>query len=319
MNTARHFLTSIRALGKERIWLLGGSHRRPFCHSLVPAVLSGDFAGDQIGIESDQRRSRRADFGPTSRGWPRPVALRHGCRFDGAPSRRDSRVVTGLHGRRLFSFGVAGFHLGFAGLGADRLGHGAVASHRRGIVVEPLPGTARHRALHSTAPARLSATRLRRCWSACCWQTFPGRRRRRCNCCPDYCSPFCSGARWPVYSATTRAPPRRVSAQFLDVAAVIKNPAFLGLSVSTGLLSMSRLIILTFLPIYLQEHLHYSSVALGIYIALLHVMGTHLATGFGLAFRPLRPQGGAVAVLPLARIIFRPPGSRRRPAFRSAW
>jgi MFS transporter, FSR family, fosmidomycin resistance protein len=70
------------------------------------------------------------------------------------------------------------------------------------------------------------------------------------------------------------APRQRISAQFRDVAAVIKNPAFLGLSVSTGLLSMSRLIILTFLPIYLQEHLHYSSVALGIYIALLHAMGT---------------------------------------------
>jgi MFS family permease len=70
------------------------------------------------------------------------------------------------------------------------------------------------------------------------------------------------------------APPRRVSSQLYDVVAVIKNPAFLGLSVSTGLLSMSRLVILTFLPIYLQEHLQYSSVALGIYIALLHVMGT---------------------------------------------
>jgi len=68
-------------------------------------------------------------------------------------------------------------------------------------------------------------------------------------------------------------PRQRVSAQFRDVAVVIRNPAFLGLSVSTGLLSMSRLIILTFLPIYLQ-HLHYSSVALGVYIALLHVMGT---------------------------------------------
>lgn len=67
--------------------------------------------------------------------------------------------------------------------------------------------------------------------------------------------------------------PRRVSTQFRDVVAVIKNPAFLGLSVATGLLSMSRLVILTFLPIYLQEHLQYSSIALGIYIALLHAMG----------------------------------------------
>ena len=68
--------------------------------------------------------------------------------------------------------------------------------------------------------------------------------------------------------------PRRVSTQLRDVVAVIKKPAFLGLSISTGLLSMSRLVILTFLPIYLQEHLHYSSVALGVYIALLHAMGT---------------------------------------------
>ena len=67
---------------------------------------------------------------------------------------------------------------------------------------------------------------------------------------------------------------QRISTQLCDVVAVIKKPAFLGLSVSTGLLSMSRLVILTFLPIYLQEHLHYSSVALGVYIALLHAMGT---------------------------------------------
>jgi hypothetical protein len=36
---------------------------------------------------------------------------------------------------------------------------------------------------------------------------------------------------------------------------------------------MARLVILTFLPIYLQEHQHYSSVTLGLYIALLHVLG----------------------------------------------
>jgi MFS family permease len=69
-------------------------------------------------------------------------------------------------------------------------------------------------------------------------------------------------------------PPQRAAARWRDVLAVIKNPAFLGLSVATGLLSMSRLIILTFLPIYLQEHLQYSSVTLGLYIALLHALGT---------------------------------------------
>jgi MFS family permease len=37
---------------------------------------------------------------------------------------------------------------------------------------------------------------------------------------------------------------------------------------------MGRLVVLTFLPIYLQEHLGYSPLELGFFIALLHVMGT---------------------------------------------
>ncbi len=95
-----------------------------------------------------------------------------------------------------------------------------------------------------------------------------------------------------VFSVSV-APRQRVSAQFRDVTAVITNPAFLGLSVSTGLLSMSRLIILTFLPIYLQEHLHYSSIALGVYIALLHAMGTISQPALGL----LSDRFGRKAVL----------------------
>lgn len=66
---------------------------------------------------------------------------------------------------------------------------------------------------------------------------------------------------------------RRASTQVRDVLALINNPAFLGVSAATGLLNMGRLVILTFLPIYLQEHLHYSPVALGSFLALLHAMG----------------------------------------------
>jgi MFS family permease len=112
------------------------------------------------------------------------------------------------------------------------------------------------------------------------------------------------------------APPRqRIAAQFRDVAAVIKNPAFLGLSVATGLLSMSRLIVLTFLPIYLQEHLHYSSVALGIYIALLHALGTISQPVLGL----LSDRFGRKAVLlPSCLLLglssFRPWRARHPPA-----
>lgn len=70
------------------------------------------------------------------------------------------------------------------------------------------------------------------------------------------------------------APPaRRHSAQWIDMIDVLRNPAFLGVSFSTGLLQMGRLVILTFLPIYLQEHLGYSAFALGGFIALLHAMG----------------------------------------------
>jgi MFS family permease len=66
----------------------------------------------------------------------------------------------------------------------------------------------------------------------------------------------------------------QTSTQFRDVVGVIKNPAFVGVSIATGLLSMGRLVILTFLPIYLQEYLHYSAFALGVFVALLHALGT---------------------------------------------
>jgi predicted MFS family arabinose efflux permease len=37
---------------------------------------------------------------------------------------------------------------------------------------------------------------------------------------------------------------------------------------------MGRLVVITFLPVYLQERLGYSPFGLGVYIALLHAMGT---------------------------------------------
>lgn len=52
-----------------------------------------------------------------------------------------------------------------------------------------------------------------------------------------------------VFTAGAGAP-RRLSTQLRDTMAILKDSAFIGLSVSTGLLSMSRLVVLTFLPIY---------------------------------------------------------------------
>ena len=85
------------------------------------------------------------------------------------------------------------------------------------------------------------------------------------------------------------APPRRWrAAELRDVYALGKNPAFLGVCAATALLQMGRLSVLTFLPIYIQEHLGYSPFGLGVYIALLHAMGTvsqpvlgHLSDHFG--------------------------------------
>lgn len=62
--------------------------------------------------------------------------------------------------------------------------------------------------------------------------------------------------------------------QIREIAKLAKNPLFIWLSVSIGLFQMGRLVVQTFLPIYLQEHLGYSPFVLGFYIALQHAMGT---------------------------------------------
>lgn len=62
--------------------------------------------------------------------------------------------------------------------------------------------------------------------------------------------------------------------QFREILALAKHPVFLGITAAKGLAQMGRLVVLTFLPIYLQEHLGYSPLALGFFIALLHAMGT---------------------------------------------
>jgi MFS family permease len=64
------------------------------------------------------------------------------------------------------------------------------------------------------------------------------------------------------------------SQQFRDIRELVRNPAFIGLAMANGLMIMGRQVILTFLPIYLQEHLGYSTFLLGLYITLLHIMGT---------------------------------------------
>jgi FSR family fosmidomycin resistance protein-like MFS transporter len=64
------------------------------------------------------------------------------------------------------------------------------------------------------------------------------------------------------------------STQFREILQLVRHPVFLGISAAKGLAMMGRLIVMTFLPIYLQENLGYSPFALGFFIALLHAMGT---------------------------------------------
>ncbi|MCZ6623034.1 MAG: MFS transporter [Deltaproteobacteria bacterium] len=61
--------------------------------------------------------------------------------------------------------------------------------------------------------------------------------------------------------------------QIREIASLARNPVFIGVSAARGFIQMGRLIILTFLPIYLQEHLGYSTFVLGVHLSLLHAMG----------------------------------------------
>ena len=75
--------------------------------------------------------------------------------------------------------------------------------------------------------------------------------------------------------------------------ALAKHPTFLGVTVANGLMSMGRLIVLAFLPLYLQIELGYSPFILGVYVSLLHGMGILSQPILG----PLSDKIGRKAVL----------------------
>jgi MFS family permease len=58
------------------------------------------------------------------------------------------------------------------------------------------------------------------------------------------------------------------------VRAAVLDPVFVVVSLSQGLMTMARQVILTFLPLYIQLGLGRDAFELGVYIALLHGMGT---------------------------------------------
>lgn len=78
----------------------------------------------------------------------------------------------------------------------------------------------------------------------------------------------------------TAAEPLRTDLR-ADLGALARNPALLGISFASACMGIGRVIVLTFLPIYLQEHLGYPLTVLGLYIALLHVLGIFSQPTFG--------------------------------------
>ena len=78
---------------------------------------------------------------------------------------------------------------------------------------------------------------------------------------------------WRGLSGVLSEVPSRGRTQIQQLGDLMRSSAFLGLVVARGFIQMGRLVILTFLPIYLQEHLGYSAFVLGFYLTLLHAMG----------------------------------------------
>ncbi|HET8570154.1 MAG TPA: MFS transporter [Candidatus Limnocylindria bacterium] len=58
-----------------------------------------------------------------------------------------------------------------------------------------------------------------------------------------------------------------------DIATLLRHVGVLGMTAATATMVIGRSVVLTFLPIYLQEHLGYSPAVMGLYLALLHVLG----------------------------------------------
>ena len=273
MSPSQNFLTAIRVLGKERVRLLGvltAGHFvihwfQQFYPVILPALKSGlNLTNVEVGALTSAQQVV-VGLGQLPAGMAADSMVRH----------RGAILALSL-----VSMGAAYFLLGlplfiWALLGSALIGLGTALWHptaaaslsnsfpERRATALSIHGTGA--TLSDTITPLLVGILL----ANLSWQTAA-----QVQLLPGLLFAFLLWRALAGVFSDSAAPRQRISAQFRDVAAVIKNPAFLGLSVSTGLLSMSRLIILTFLPIYLQEHLHYSSVALGIYIALLHAMGT---------------------------------------------
>ena len=273
MNTTRRFLTSIRALGAERIWLLGvltAGHFvihwfQQFFPVILPSIKSAlNLNNVEVGALTSAQQVV-VGLGQLPFGMVADSMVRHRA------------TILALS---LVSMGAAYFLLALPAFiwalpGSALIGLGTALWHPTAAasLSNRFPER-RATALSINGTGATLSDTLTPLFVGVLLANFSWQTATQVQLLPGLLFAFLLWRALAGVFSDAAPTPQRVSAQLRDVVVVIKNPAFLGLSVSTGLLSMSRLVILTFLPIYLQEHLHYSSVALGIYIALLHVMGT---------------------------------------------
>ena len=82
-------------------------------------------------------------------------------------------------------------------------------------------------------------------------------------------------ALWRALGPLTQgqAPRPALRAYLGDIRGIVTQPQALAVMAANALMTMGRLAVLTFFPIYIREDLGYSSFLLGVYLALLHVMG----------------------------------------------
>ncbi|MPZ75465.1 MAG: MFS transporter [Deltaproteobacteria bacterium] len=273
MKTAQQFMTSMRVLGPERLWLLGiltGGHFvihwfQQFFPVLLPSIKSG------LGLNN-------VEVGALTSAQQLVMGVAQlplGMLADSMVRHRAAILALSL-----VSMGAAYFLLGssvfiWALVGSGLIGLGTALWHPTAAasLSNRFPERrATALSIHGTG-ATLSDT-VTPLFVGALLATFSWQTATQVQLVPGLLFAFLLWRALAGMFTDAASPSRRDATQFRDVLAVIKNPAFLGVSVSTGLLTMARLVILTFLPVYLQEHLNYSAFALGVFIALLHVMGT---------------------------------------------
>ena len=83
-----------------------------------------------------------------------------------------------------------------------------------------------------------------------------------------------------LYKSTSEGRPS-LSSFWVDIKALFRHNMFLAILGVNTLTGIGRLATLTFLPIYLEEHLGYSTFVMGFHLALLHALGAVSQPGLG--------------------------------------